>query len=429
MKKRATPETDPGVEKDRLISKDYLLIIVSNLGVTCMNQFFLAVTPLFIELLGGAQLQTGMMTAAFAIAAMAARPVSGVLSDKFGRVRQMIIGTFLCAVVCAVFGFIGVFPVLLVLRAINGASFGMHSTSAGAAVADVIPTSRLAEGIGYYGLISTISLSVAPGIALYVVRGNTMPDFRTLFLITSALCFAGTIISCCITYERKKKKAASLEAGYNASISGGAVGADAIDRSASLPKAFLGFEYAVFAPALVVILVYAGQTGILAFMALFARSKGIDNPAMYYIINGAGIFVSRVFFGRVVDRRGPDVVIIPAMSLLCVCLILFPFVDSLVMLAAIGFPIGLSIGSIVTTLSALVFKRSSAARRGTASGAYFGAIDLSWAISTPLLGAVADAFGYEVMYRVGAAAVLSALIVYLLLCSEKHYNAKRLKEG
>jgi len=428
MFNKLTRDKGPGGKIDRILSKDYILVLIASLGGTFMHQSFLAVMPLYIVKIGGAQVDAGMMTTAFALAALAARPVSGISSDKFGRVKHLIIGSLISSVACVAFGYVYAIPLMLVFRALTGIGFGIFSTSAGAAIVDVVPKSRLAEGLGYYGLYTTISISIAPMLALFVVSGDTLGDFRNLFMISAAAYFVCAIVSCFVTYERKRKTLAP-----DADVTPETCDADASDAPSSegcepLPKTFFGFEYAVFIPALVIIMVYGGQAGILGFLTPFSRSKGIDNPSLYYIFHAIGVFASRVFFGKVIDKRGSDIIVIPAMVLLGVCLLVLPYVGSLTELVLIGLPFGLSIGSVLTSMSAMIFRRCSTARRGTASGAYTASIDLAWSVGTPLLGAFVDMRGFTFMYDAGAVMVFMGLALYILLCSDRKYNARRLKE-
>jgi len=426
MPRKPSPRNDAFEKPDRIVSKDYVLILIASLGGTFMNQFFHAVTPLYIEKLGGLQLHAGMMTSAFALAALTMRPVAGVLSDKSGRVVLMTTGLLICALSCAMFGVVRTIPLLLISRMIIGAGFGTYSTCSGAAVADVLPKSRMAEGLGYYGLYTTVSLSVAPAIALHVISGNTLNDFRTLFFLTAALCLFCAIVSIFITYERKNKKQALNADGLSALNANSFSDTLTSNSVGHLPRTIFGFETAVFVPMAAIVLVYGGNTGLLAFITPFARWKGIENPSLYYTFNAIGVFVSRILSGKVADRRGADIVIVPAIVLLGVCLVLLPYVDTLALLVLIALPLGLSMGAILTTFNAMIFNRCSPARRGTASGAYFFAIDFGWAFATPLLGALADLRDYSFMYRSSAVLVFLGLIFYLLVCSDRKYNARQL---
>lgn len=191
-----------------------------------------------------------------------------------------------------------------------------------------------------------------------------------------------------------------------------------------LPKTLLGFEYAVFAPTAVLILLQTGLAGIMVFLAPFSRWKDFGNPALYYIVSAIGTLISRFLFGRVADRRGSDVIVIPGMAVLVACLAVLPTVKSLNSLIALALPIGIAQGAVMPTLNSMLFKRCSPARRGTASGAYFAAIDLGFAIGAPLLGALADARDYSFMYWAAAVFVVLSLALYILISTDKMYNRK-----
>ena len=411
---------DCGENDDRLLSKDYVLVMLGATGQLLMNHFFLAAMPLYINKLGGTTLQAGMIMTVYALVALVMRPVSGILSDKFGRVKLMVAGTLICAVTCVLLGMVSFFPLLMVIRALNGAGFGLLSTCAGAAVADIVPKHRLTEGIGIYGMYNTIAQAVGPGIALALIAGDAISDYRRMFYITAVLCAVSAFANGGVSYERRRKKQAGS---YSDEAS--AINEQSMDVTGSepLPKAIFGFEYAVFAPVAVMMVLYFGIAGLMSFMSPFARWKGIDNPGLYYAVSAAGIFFSRVVFGKIADKRGMDIVIIPGMAVLAVCLALLPSINSLAALAALALPIGISQGAVVPTFNSMLFRRCSPARRGTASGAYFVAIDLGFAIGAPLLGALADAKDYGYIFFAAALFVALALILYLLIASEKRYNA------
>jgi predicted MFS family arabinose efflux permease len=306
----------------------------------------------------------------------------------------------------------------------------MHSTCSGAAAADVIPKSRMAEGIGYFGIYTTIALAAGPGIAIAIIGDGTMSDFRTLFFTVAGMCAACAAINYCISYERKRKKASAASADFPAAEAGRHAGTPSGNGKEALPKTLFGFEYAVFAPVIVMILIYGGNAGLMGFLTPFARWKGIENPGLYFTVNAIGLIMSRLALGRVVDKRGSDVVIIPAMVVLIICLVLLPLIETLTQLVLLAFPIGLSVGAILPTFNSMIFNRCSPARRGTASGAFFAAIDIGFALGAPLLGALADARDHGYVYRAGAISVTLALIVYILICSDKRYKARQArKEG
>ena len=418
---RKSQKEDSGENKDRLLSKDYVLVMLGATGQAFMNNFFIAVMPLYIAKRGGTTFQAGMIMTVFALVALLVRPVSGILSDKFGRVKLMVGGAAVCSVTCAIFGVVGVVPLLMVIRGINGAGFGVLSTCSGAAVADIVPKSRLSEGIGIFGLYATIAQAIGPFIALEIVFNDELSEYRLLFFITAGICALSALANGCISYERKRKKqgvgTGDVSDGKNNVIPDSADGEP-------LPKTFLGFEHNILPAAAVIMVMFFGLAGLMSYMTPFARWKGVENPGLYFTVSACGVFISRMIFGRVVDRRGADIVVIPGMIVIIICLALLPQVESLTALVALALPLGMSQGAVTPTFNSMLFQRCSPARRGTASGAYFAAIDIGFAVGSPILGALADAWDYGYIFSASAIFVGIALVLYLLIASDKRYKAK-----
>jgi len=420
-------ERDTGDE--RLLTKDYLLLMFSSFTVSLINYFFLAVTPLHVDLIGGSSLIAGVFISVYAFSALLMRPFAGLLSDKYGRVKLLIIGATVLAVFSVAYGLTAVILILLGIRIIMGFGFGMQSTCGNAAAADVVPKSRLAEGLGYFALHSSVAQAIGPGIALAIVAGGALKDFQTLFFVSAFMSAASVVTNCLITYERKRKlleKTAAECPEENREI----IPEQHPEISEKpLPKTFLSFEYAVFVPMVVLILINIGIVGVFGFMAPFAKWKELGNPGLFYTITAIGVIISRLTLGKIVDKLGADVVVIPGIVVIVTCLTLFPFIESRTALFILALPFGLSQGALFPTINAMLFKRCSPARRGTTAGAYYTALDIGYSAGAPLLGALADALDYRFIFWVAAVFAVIGLFVYLMACSDRLYNAKQLKNS
>ena len=425
MSKLLAHKNPGGESKEKLVSKDYFLAMVSGSGMSFTNMFFGSVLAIYVvEILGGTMMQAGILSTAYTATAIVARIISGPASDKLGRVKMLIGSAFLCAAACVAFGLFATIPVLILIRAIHGFGFGVQHTCAGGIVADVVPKSRLAEGIGIFGLHTTLSQAAGPAIAIAVIASGEAAHFRALFFIAAGLCAVGMIAGCCITYENKRKaeNAKQLENPPEAKQ----------DEQSPPPdqplvgKTFLGFESAVIVPGIVVVLMFIGLTSNVVFLMPFATNYiGIENPGLYFTASAVGVFISRVIFGKIVDRRGADIVIIPGLIVMAVSFALIPFARSIWELVALGFPLGLAQGAIIPTFNSLVLMRCSPTRRGAATGAFGVAIDLGFSIGAPLLGALADAQGLRYIFWASAILIASSFILFILFTSDRRYNAEQ----
>jgi len=443
-----TPSQSGAETKERLFSKDYVLVMLSATGTSFMNFFFAAVIAIYIDKIGGLQIHAGLMSTFYSLASLVSRAKIGALSDKFGRVNFLIAGTLICAAMSVMFGLIAAIPALLIIRTVKGVGFSMQSTCAGAVAADVLPKFRLNEGIGYFAMHSTVAQAAGPGIALAIVAGETIADYRLLFFISAGLCLMSVAASVCITYERKRKaltrqqvppppsRREAQRSGFVSERRSDEAERMPAERRAQhsevrndddapLPKTFLGFEHAAYPVIAVLVLLYFGIVAFMLFIPPFARWREFGNPWLFFVVSAVGVFVARMIFGRVADRRGADIVIIPWLVVLAACIFLIPFTGSAAVFIALGFPLGFAQGAVTPTFNAMLFQRCSPTRRGGASGAFFASIDAGFAIGAPVLGALADARDFGYIFWAGAIFVMLSLGLYLLIASDKRYNAKR----
>jgi MFS family permease len=393
------------IESERLWGKDFIIIMIASAGISFCNYFFFSTLPIYARMLSGSTVYAGLMTGVYTLAAMVVRPLAGTLSDRFGRTRLLIAGAFVCAIACVLYDFAGGLMILLVVRMLNGIGFGAHSTCAGAVAADIIPKSRMAEGLGIFGLYGTLAAAVAPGIALTIVGTGGTEGFRALFVLAAVVSFASMLADCFITYERKRTDRPAREPPLETHTQG---------NGATVPKTWLGFEYAVLAPAVVVVLLHVAMSSVTSFLTLFVLERHLGNVGLFFTFNAAGLFLSRVLCGKIVDRRGTNVVVIPALIVLAVCFALVPFARSLSDLYLVSVPLGLAQGAVVPAIYAMMFNRCSPMRRGTASAAFSSSIDIGFGVGSILFGFIAAGFDYYVVYLGAALFSVLALIVYRL---------------
>ncbi|MCL2121240.1 MAG: MFS transporter [Clostridiales bacterium] len=403
-----------------LFTFDYIVAMIGNIGTNLVNSFFFPTLPLYMEMLTGTAFYGGMMTAMYSVAALASRPVSGGLSDKFGRVKLLVLGTVICAVSCGLYGATTSVVILLGIRALNGLGFGINSTCSGAVVADVVPNERLSEGIGYFGLFGTIIQAAAPGIALAIVSGGEVQHFHSLFMITCGICVFSAFVNSQLRYERKRKLEQSEK---DPAI----IVADEPEMETDNlppPKTILGYETRILPLIVVLTIQNLGQSGIMGYITLFAKWKGIDNVGLYFTFSACGVFCARLMFSKIADRKSADLVIIPGLAGLALCHALLPFTNSTISLVAMAIPMGLCNGAVAPTLNSVLFKRCSPLKRGAASGAYYTALDIGNGLGALVLGAIADATDYRYVYWTASVLVALSLVAYILSASDRRYNAK-----
>lgn len=395
-------------QTERLWSRDFIIIMIACSGISFCNYFMTSTLPVYAENLTGSNIYSGLLLPVFTLSALATRPLAGKLADRFGRVRLLICGAILCAVSGILYNFSSAFLLLLVFRGLQGLGFGIHTTSGGTVAADVIPKSRLSEGLGIFGLYGTFAQMIAPTIALAIIGEGNLEDFRLLFILVSVVALISLVFDCLIKYEKKEvSKAPEV------------VKKDMDCAPEQLPKTFLGFEFGVFLPSAVMILVFVSFSSVTSFLALYAKYHHLGYIGPFFMINAAGLLLSRLFLGKVADQKGPDIIVIPSITALILCFALIPLVKSALFLFILAFPLGLAQGAFCPAVNTMMFQRSSERRKGMAAAAYFSSIDLGFGLGSLLFGFVAELAGYEFVYWGAMLFASAALVVYITKLREK----------
>ena len=135
----------------------------------------LPMLPFWAQKFGAGPFAIGMMMSAYSIAQLIFTPIIGLLSDRFGRRRMIVITLVLEAV-----GLIGTalawsVPSLIVARFIGGVG-GSSIGSAQAVVADVTGPEDRAKGMGLVGAAIGIGFVVGPAVgAVLTIVGPSIP--------------------------------------------------------------------------------------------------------------------------------------------------------------------------------------------------------------------------------------------------------------
>ena len=190
MEKRASKHDNSrgGSPREQLWSTTFVLVIASTLCCFMVGQGLNSSTSVYVALYGGSAAYAGVLAAVFSGAAAVMRLLSGPLIDEHGRRIVMLVG-FLVLIV----GTIGplfthdVVP-FVTFRFLQGAGFSAAATASATAAADVLPSSRMGEGIGYYGLGQAIAMSIGPAFALALV---SMDPAENLFIGATAAAALG----------------------------------------------------------------------------------------------------------------------------------------------------------------------------------------------------------------------------------------------
>jgi predicted MFS family arabinose efflux permease len=433
MTTRRTVEQRVEQKKDRLWSVSFVLVIfISFFGSMLCNGVNNGI-PLYIESIGGSVALSGVLTSIFSLAAAVGRFLGGNLSDKFGRKRIIVIGALLMTLGCTVAVINDAVFTLALCRVAQGVGFAMTTTAAATAAADMLPPSRIGEGIGYHSLSYALSLAfgVALGVAL-VGWGGGLALFGG-FAVLSLVAFVLALIC---RFEKWGGNAASGVAEAEAGAEADASEAPALAEPAASAAPETPASTASTAPAapetpappsqgviwnliekttlpvaLIQFLFAFGTIVFTCFSALYALHFEISFASMFFVTMAIAMVLSRVFSAKIFDRFSATSILAPAVLLSVVACILMLVWHDLLTFSIAGFVYGLSGGLSMPAAASEVVRRASPDRWGAGNATFWLSMDLGMTAGTLFWGFIIGSFGFET--------TLAASIVVLavdLLC-------------
>lgn len=384
LEKKITP--------DPIWTGSFILIGLANLFLFMNIQLLLPSLPVFILSIGCEQRAIGLVMGAFTIAAMAMRPVAGLLLDRCSRKTVLLAGIAATMAVSTMYHFTSALLLIVLIRLAHGAAYSISTTATGTIVSSLLPTGRLAEGMGYFGITSSISMAVSPLLGLWLVE---QAGFNYLFNSSAVLALLALGMGLLSDTSRAEPVAGRPPAGKVT-----------IDRFALFEKQAL--------PAALVMFFLATVFGAFIFyVSLHAAERGVTKIGLFFTSLALGMMILRPFAGRWMDRRGANYPVLVGLILTACSALAVSRSFTLAGFAAAGFLYGLSFGFCMPSLQALAVRDVPLQKRGAATGTFFSALDLGIGLGAVIWGLVVEHTGYEVMYLLTLVPVGMAGLAYL----------------
>ena len=381
-----------------LWTRDFVILALSNFMLFVAFQMLLPTLPVYVTDMGGDQLAVGLVISLFTVSALLVRPFTGKALDTIGRKPVLLLG--LAIFLLAVAGYYWMVSVALVLaiRFIHGIGWGIVTTTYGTIVSDIIPTERSGEGMGYFGMFSNLAMAFGPLIGLWVSQNW---GYGWLFAISAGLTILAMILSRLV-----RIKALPVVKRPRTSILSGLL------------------EKAALFPSLLNLLIGFIYGGIFSFITLFGLEVGIENIGLFFLFNAIALMAVRPLAGKLFDRRGPVWILLPGAVILGVGLLLLSYSTTEMELIVAAILFGIGVGSVQPSLQAWTIKRVAPNRRGAATGTFFSAFDLGIGGGAMILGAIAKATSFALMYRYSLIALALYLIIYIVYLSRQAKKAQ-----
>lgn len=380
------------MKESKLWSKEFIIIFITTFFVGLI--FYLLMTTMTvytIENFNASQSQAGLASGIFVIGSLIARLLSGRYLEVIGR-RKMLHGSLFLSFIATLAYFpIDNLALLLVVRFMHGVTFGVATTVMPTVITDIIPCERRGEGISYFSLSPALAMAIGPFLGLLIMQ---YADFTMIFGVCTVFAVMSIIIMLFARIPESKvtKEQQTAMHGF---------------------KWQYFFEKSALPISLVMLLMGIAYSGILSFINSYAMEINLTSAAsFFFIIYAVFILISRPFTGRLLDVKGDNIVMYPALLFFTFSLVLLSQAESGAILLLAGALVGLGFGTLMSCGQAIATKEVMQHRLGLATATFFFYLDLGVGFGPYLIGNIIPIVGFRGMYMTLAAIVFFSIILY-----------------
>lgn len=386
--------------KQPLWTRDFILFIGSNFFVSL--NFYMLITTMALysmEQFQASESEAGLASSIFIIGALLSRILAGGIVEKVGRKRMLYIGLVIFSLATFFYFFASHLILLLIFRFIHGIAFGLTATAMNTTVMDSLPMNRRGEGTGYYSLSSTAATAFGPFLGILILNKF---DMNTIFIYAFCMTIVAFILSLLakvkeapLTLEERKAIPISLKLNHLFSIE-------------VLPIAGLTMLMGIC---------YAS---LMSFINIYAIEINLVKASTYFfLIYGAFLFISRPIAGKILDKKGDNIVIIPSIIMFSISLYLLSTASNSFMFLLAAVFAALGFGTYLSCAQVISAKVAPSHQIGLAVSTFYIGLDTGVGLGPILLGYIIPAFGFKNMYLSLSILVLCLTAVYYFIHGRK----------
>ncbi|MFE4708314.1 MFS transporter [Peribacillus simplex] len=375
------------MKNQRIFNKSFLFLFISNLLVFIGFEMLLPILPAYLLSMNASSIQVGLVTTLFTIGAVLIRPFVGYYLIDNQRKSLAICASAALMIITMLYPFLNIIWLLLLLRLFHGAAWGVSTTANSTIVVDLIPKTRLGEGIGYFSISTTVGAIIAPSIGILIYDSFSFDILIWSSVVLNLLAvIALQFVYSPTTVKREKKPFRLLD---------------------------MIFEKDVWFQALLTVITTLGFGAIITFAVLFGKQKELDHIFLFFLINATVATLLRPFTGKWYDKKGPWSIIIMSAVLGFLSLFILSYAtnDLHLIIAAILF--GAGYGTVMPCLQTWTVQNVREEKRGAANATFFSSFDVGVGISAFVLGILAEWISLEMIFRfVSLSFIVVAVLVY-----------------
>ena len=377
--------------REKLWNSNYIKVWLANFMIFFSFMLVTPLLPIYLsETFAADKHVIGVVLSGYTLTALLVRPFSGFIVDSYPRKQVLLICFFLMFIFFAGYLVAGSLLLFAIVRTLHGAPFGATTVANSTVAIDVLPSSRRAEGIGYYGLSNNIATAISPSVAIYLYQ--LTHNFDLIFTLSMIVAGIGLVINSTVKLEKreliKDKKVISLDRFFLMKA-----------WSQSLTMVCFAFSYGILS----------------TYIAIYGKEQlGITSgTGLFFLLMSLGLICSRLIGnkslskGKIVENASLGIVV----SL--VGYFIFAAVNNSFGYYSAAIIIGLGNGHMFPAFQTMFINLASHTQRGTANSSLLISWDVGVGLGILIGGIVVEYFGYGASFWVSAIINLLGVVGFL----------------
>ena len=387
--------------KEKLWTSNFLKACFANFLMGFAFYLIGTTMPFYIgEKYGATEAETGLILASYIIATLLVRPFSGYIVDSYSRKKVYIIAYVFFVFVYFGYMWASTIALFVLARMMHGITWSVITTSSSTVAIDIIPSERRGEGIGFFGLTTTVAMSIGPFIGLYLYEKY---PFEYNFYSTIIVGILGLLTALTIKVPKRgtrKKEVLSL------------------DRFILKPAVPIGINVLFISISYGMLFTYAAKFGL--------HELKISSTGFFFLFMAIGMAASRLFAGRLLDLGYVNQLMLASLLIIGLGYTAFGLATSEMLYFGSAIFIGLGYGMASPSFQTMIINVGTNDQRGTANSTFFTFYDLGIGIGMVISGFLATVLpSFGNLFVIGGVLAFVGLLYYYFV-SKKVYASKKI---